>query len=89
LPNSHFMEDASFAKLRELSVTFRVPRLMGGNDVTLGFVGRNLFTITDYRGFDPEVGLPGGDTGSGVVNAVDVFRYPNSRTFTFSATVNF
>ena len=89
LPNTHFMEDASFAKLRELSVSFRVPRLVSGNDVTFGVVGRNLFTITDYTGFDPEVGVPAGDAGSGVVNAIDVFRYPNSRTFTFSATVSF
>jgi hypothetical protein len=88
-PNSHFIEDASFVKLRELAVSFRVPRLVSGSDVTFGVVGRNLFTITDYTGFDPEVGVPAGDSGSGVVNAVDVFRYPNSRTFTFSATVNF
>jgi hypothetical protein len=89
LPNSHYVEDASFVKLRELAVSFRVPRLVSGSDVIFGVVGRNLFTITDYMGFDPEVGVPAGDAGSGVINAVDVFRYPNSRTFTFSATVNF
>ncbi len=60
--NSGFVEDGSFFMLRELAVgyTFNKQQLsgiFGGllQSVRLGFVGRNLFTITDYSGFHPDI----------------------------------
>lgn len=55
-----FVENASFWKLRELSVTLFAPeswaRALGNADrLSLTFIGRNLATITDYRGVDPEI----------------------------------
>lgn len=55
-----FVENASFWKLRELSVTLFAPnswmRAFGNVDqLSLTLTGRNLFTITDYNGVDPEV----------------------------------
>ena len=52
-------------------------------------IGRNVFTITGYHGFDPEVGLVGSDTGSGGINAVDDYGFPNLRTLTFAITTSF
>lgn len=54
-----FFEDGWFIKLRELSLTFAAPdqwaRMVGANTLSLTLAGRNLWTITDYSGVDPEV----------------------------------
>jgi len=55
----------------------------------VSLIGRNLFTMTNYKGFDPEVGLGGGALGSGVLNAIDGFVFPNLRTFTLSVGTSF
>lgn len=53
-----YVEEADFLKLREVAATFRLPEgsipgIAGRTSLTLA--GRNLFTWTDYSGFDPEV----------------------------------
>jgi len=94
-PSSVFVEDASFVKLRELSFRYRVggdrlARLPGSLDgLTLSLTGRNLKTWTNYRGFDPEVGKAGGDTGSAALGRVEGYQYPNFRTWTLGVEVNF
>ncbi len=88
-PNNNTVEDASFVKLRELSVGYRLGRLAGVGDWALTFVGRNLLTFSDYRGFDPEVGLSGGGLGSGVLNAIDAYGFPNLRTVSFQISTSF
>ncbi len=94
--NSFFREDGDWVKLRELSLGYTLPESImedvfkGKLDrVTLNVIGRNLITITDYRGYDPEVGQSGGSLGSEALNRVDSFDYPNFRTFTFSAEIVF
>jgi hypothetical protein len=87
--NSEFVEDASFLKLSELSLQYRFNENMlsriglGGiaNGLSLGLIGRNLFTITPYRGLDPEVG--------GIFFRVDQWYYPQARTLTAIAEVTF
>ena len=87
---SHFVEDASFAKLRELSLTYRVGRIGGfGGEWQAQLIGRNLLTFTNYTGFDPETGRGGGAGGSAVINGVDAFVFPNLRTFTFAIQTTF
>jgi TonB-linked SusC/RagA family outer membrane protein len=88
-PNNYTVEDASYAKLRELSVSYRIGPIGGAGDWAISLIGRNLFTITGYRGFDPEVGLVGGEAGSGAINAVDDFTFPNLRSFTFAVRSTF
>ena len=89
LPNNYTVEDASYAKLRELMVSYRIGPISGVGNWEVSVIGRNLFTITGYRGFDPEVGIGGGDSGSAAVNAVDAFTFPNLRTFSFAVSTNF
>ena len=54
-----FLEPGWFIKLRELSLTFEAPdrwaRAFRANRLSLTIAGRNLWTITDYTGVDPEV----------------------------------
>ncbi|MCC7002780.1 MAG: SusC/RagA family TonB-linked outer membrane protein [Gemmatimonadaceae bacterium] len=88
-PNNQTVEDATFVKVREVSVGYRIGRLAGVGDWSLSMVGRNLLTISDYRGFDPEVGVGGGNLGSGVLNAIDAFGFPNLRTFSFQLSTSF
>ena len=88
-PNNNTVEDASFVKLREVQVAYRIGRLAGVGDWSVSIIGRNLLTFSDYKGFDPEVGLGGGNLGSGVLNAIDAFTFPNLRNFSFQLSTSF
>jgi TonB-linked SusC/RagA family outer membrane protein len=90
--SSIYVEDASFTKLREVSLSYRitpdqlgnVPLMSSFSSIGLNVTGRNLFTWSDYRGYDPENGETGGDTGSAAIARVDGYNYPNFRTFAAS-----
>ena len=96
-PSSAFVEDGSFVKLRELSLRYtfgqdllgRLPGVSALDGLSLMLSGRNLKTWTDYRGFDPEVGSSGGQTGSAALGRVEGYQYPNFRTWTLGVEVNF
>lgn len=89
-PSNAFVEDGTFTKLREVSASYRfsadqiaaIPGLDRFSGLGLTVTGRNLFTWTDYRGFDPEVGSGGGTVGSAAIARVEGYQYPNFRTFT-------
>lgn len=63
-----YTQDASFAKLREVSLTYTLPSSLtgraglGNGSVTVA--GRNLHTWTDYKGLEPEASFIGGSRGS-------------------------
>lgn len=96
-PSSRFVEDGSFVKLRELSVRYRfgadalagIPGLRNFQGITVSGIGRNLYTWTDYDGYDPEVGRGGGSVGSAALARVDGYNYPNFRTYTLGLELNF
>ncbi|HVT40509.1 MAG TPA: hypothetical protein VHE78_15810, partial [Gemmatimonadaceae bacterium] len=87
--NMFTVENASYLKLREVSIGYRIGKVAGAGDWTVSFVGRNLKTWSPYRGYDPEVGLTGGNGGSAVLNATDGFSTPNFRTFTITLSTSF
>jgi TonB-linked SusC/RagA family outer membrane protein len=85
--SDYFVEDGSYMRLRELAVNFAVPRRFMQNvglgtfsSTRIGIVGRNLWTSTDYSGYDPDVSGPGG--GNPFAYRVDYFTYPTFRTVT-------
>lgn len=93
-PTNESVEDASYVKLREASVTYNLGAVGGRGNWTVGLVGRNLHTWTKYRGYDPEVGRSGsGASGSqlnnGALNGIDYFSFPNLRTFTVQVSSSF
>jgi len=58
--DTHMFEDASFLRLKNLQVAYSLPKRFLGNQsvlsgVKVSFTGRNLFTVTNYSGIDPEV----------------------------------
>ena len=81
--NSDFwLEDASFIKLRNVSIAYTIPRrLLKFADMQLSVSGQNLFTLTKYKGMDPEV--------YNSYNGLDYGAYPIPRTFTFGAKITF
>jgi TonB-linked SusC/RagA family outer membrane protein len=89
-PNNEFVEDGTFTKLREVSLSYRlrqdqlggIPGLDRFQGIGISVTGRNLYTWTNYRGYDPEIGKTGGDTGSAAIARVDGYTYPNFRTWT-------
>jgi hypothetical protein len=88
-PSSHFIEDGTYLKIREIALSYTLSgRKMGVDffqDITLGLTGRNLFTFTNYSGFDPEVALNTNPTNF----RLDEYSYPNFRVYTVSLKVNF
>ena len=79
-----FFEPAWFIKLRELSLTFNAPdriaRLVGASRASVTLSGRNLWTIDDYSGIDPEVnGFGQGRDGGSNFAATDFFSQPQVR----------
>ena len=92
--NSWFVEKGDFVKLRELSVRYSLNpdwldavfrgRVTGAD---LNLIGRNLFTWTDYTGYDPEVANNNG--GSNVIGRIDSYQYPNFRTVSASLQLIF
>ena len=91
--NSHFVEDASFLKLREVSLSydFRNPRMtdkLGIDNIRVGVIGRNLLTFTRYSGFDPELGHSESGLDATVLK-FDLSSYPLYRTFTGTVSFTF
>jgi TonB-linked SusC/RagA family outer membrane protein len=90
--NDHFVEDGSYVRLRELSVGYtfntNTMRQIGlgrfARGLKVALIGRNVYTWTDYTGFDPEV-TSGGDFNF----RIDGFRYPNFRTITGQVEIQF
>ena len=75
-------------KLRELSVGYNLPERLASQlgplkSLQLSLSGRNLLTISDYSGLDPEVSNFGGQA---IGRNYDVTPYPPSRSVWFSVT---
>ena len=88
-PTNESVEDASYVKLREASVNYNIGPVGGQGNWTLGVVGRNLYTWTKYRGYDPEVGRGGQQLNNAALNGIDYFSFPNLRTVTIQVSTAF
>ncbi len=87
------IEDAGFVKLRELSLSYTldapwVQRSLGFSSIDIRVSGRNLKTWTNYTGYDPETNLGGAISSGGGASGVDYFNNPQTRSFSFSVTLN-
>lgn len=87
-----YVEDASFMKLREVTLSFEVPSTIvsrfgrGIRSADLSFSGRNLWTHTNYTGMDPEVSNFGNQP---IGRNIDVAPFPPSRSYWFSLSLGF
>ena len=79
-----WLEDASFVKLKNISLSYTFPRQITKiADIKLSVSAQNVYTLTKYTGMDPEV------YSSGFYNGVDLGAYPVPRTITFGMKLNF
>jgi TonB-dependent starch-binding outer membrane protein SusC len=87
-----YIEDASFVKLRVITLSYALPdglvqRVVGrAHDARVELSGRNLWTWTKYWGLDPEVSNFGNQN---ILRNQDLYPYPPSRNFTFTLAVDF
>ena len=88
--SENFVEDASFVKLRTLTLTYGLPDKILKNSfinrLSVSLTGNNLILITSYKGFDPESSsTPAGSN----VNGFAGFSYPALRSYIVSLNVGF
>lgn len=87
LPSDRFIEKGSYVRLQTLSLSYTFRNCFNDwiQDLTLYGTANNLFTITNYKGLDPEVNMGGIDPG------IDYrwSRYPHTRTFMVGVKINF
>lgn len=86
--HSYFIEDGSFLRLQDLTLGYTLPqsalrRIKVGN-LRVFASGYNLFILTKYKGYDPEV-----DVQTGLTPGIDIDRYPRSRSFLAGFNVTF
>ena len=80
--DDHLVEDASFLRLKNLTVQYSLPKsilkYVGMQNASVFFTGRNLLTFTKFTGYDPEPDI----------NLVK-FMYPNTRQYVFGFELTF
>ncbi|MEH6304048.1 TonB-dependent receptor [Olivibacter sp. CPCC 100613] len=99
--NDHFVEDASFLRLKNLTLGYTLPlKTKVMQSLRMYVMAENLFTISGYSGWDPEVDTKGYEndalikynSNAQTANAgagLDFNSYPSMRAFTFGVNVNF
>jgi outer membrane receptor protein involved in Fe transport len=87
-----YLDDGSYTKVREVTVGYTLPQSMvnklatiNAKSARISLSGRNLFIISAYNGFDPEVN----NGGNFVARFVDLAPFPPSRSFYLSVDLGF
>lgn len=86
-----YIEDAGYFRLQNLTLGYDFKHLWKAcpfQQLRLYFAAQNLFTITGYKGMDPENGMAL-NSSEPWVTGVDVGNYPQPRTFMFGVNVKF
>ncbi|GJG36691.1 SusC/RagA family TonB-linked outer membrane protein [Prevotella lacticifex] len=86
-----YVEDASYFRLQNLTVGYDFTKIWKSSpfqQLRLYFAAQNLFTITGYKGMDPENGMAL-NSAEPWVTGVDVGNYPQPRTYMFGVNVKF
>lgn len=84
--NSTMIEDGSFIRLKMLALSYTFPRLGPVQNPRLFVTGTNLWTLTKYTGFDPEVSSY---AQSLLQQGIDYGAYPSQRSYTVGFSCNF
>lgn len=87
--STRFLEDGSYLRIKAVTFSYNFPKSvmekMKISSLSLYATGENLFTITNYSGFDPEVNSYG---ASNTVRGVDYGTYPQTRNIIFGLRVS-
>ena len=84
-----FIQDASWTRLRELTLAYQLPSKIlkntGFTSAEISLTGRNLFLWTPIEGFDPDLNLTGATLGRGL----DYFTNPSTKSYLFTVKIGF
>jgi TonB-linked SusC/RagA family outer membrane protein len=86
LQSDWLIEDGSYMRVKTMTLGYTFMNFRFINSLRLYVTGQNLFTITDYSGFDPEVNSQG---NSNLQLGVDYNAYPSARAVLFGLNVSF
>ena len=78
LMSDYYLENASFLKMDYVNLVYNLGRIANDFNLSLNFSVQNVFTVTKYKGIDPEIG-----------GGIDNNFYPNPRTFILGLNLNF
>lgn len=83
-----FIEDGSFVRIKNVTIGYNLPGklIKGVNSVRLSFGVNNLYTFTNYSGYDPEISSYGDNPA---LFGVDLGGYPNTRSYNFTLRCSF
>ncbi|MDJ1504477.1 TonB-dependent receptor [Xanthocytophaga agilis] len=90
-PSTRFIYDGSFLRLRTLTLGYTIPQSIINkakiSKAHIYFSAQNLLTITNYKGWDPEVNAD--DIVSNIAQGYDFYSAPQAKTFLVGINVNF
>ena len=91
--STRYLENGDFLRLNNATLGYNLnPKTIGigqwVKNIRLSLTGQNLFVITDYKGFDPQVNT-GSQSGGIKTFGIDYYSYPKARTFLFGLNVSF
>ncbi len=88
--STRFLENGSFLRLNNATLQYNIDltAINWLRELSVYVTGQNLFTLTDYTGFDPEVNVPSG-VGGITAYGIDFTGYPRARTFLLGLNVSF
>jgi len=90
LTSTRFIEDGSYLRAKAITLSYNLPATLlskvRANNLRLYVTGENLFTITKYSGFDPEVNAYG---SSNTTQGIDFGTYPQTRNLIFGLNLSF
>jgi len=86
--SDRYVEDGSYLRLKNIQIGYNLPEdllnRVGARQVRLYVTARNLFTITSYNGFDPELGKV---DNNNLNYGIDMGSYPVPRTFNIGLNI--
>lgn len=87
--SSRIIEDGSFLRLKTLTLGYTLPKAVVTrlhiDNLRVYFAAQNLFTITNYSGYDPEVSI----RNNALTPGLDFSAYPRARQFSFGLHIGF
>lgn len=89
---SPWIEDGSYLRLQSLVLSYTLPekwmRKIGCSNARIYLSGQNIFVLTGYSGYDPDVNTGQGGTGE-IAPGLDYGAYPKARTFSVGLNLSF
>ena len=87
LISDRYVENASYLRLKNITLSYNWRRPVSGiENIQFSFGATNVFTITNYSWYDPDVNAFGSDSSR---RGVDIYSYPISRTYTLGLNFTF